>query len=102
MNVLVTGHGGYIGSVLVEMLQGAGYEVTGLDSGLFEACGFPHVPQPRRVMIKDIRDVELADLHGFEAIIHLAALCNDPLGDLDPALTASINYRASVRLATLA
>ena len=102
MNVLVTGHDGYIGSVLVEMLQDAGHEVTGLDSGLFEACGFPYAPQPTRVSTKDIRDVELTDLRGFEAIIHLAALCNDPLGDLDPALTASINHRASVRLATLA
>jgi nucleoside-diphosphate-sugar epimerase len=102
MNVLVTGHAGYIGSVLVEMLTDAGYTVTGLDSGFFAACGFPPGPGPQREIVKDMRDVTSSDVRDIDAIIHLAALCNDPLGDLDPSLTADINHRASVRLATLA
>lgn len=102
MRVLVTGHSGYIGTVLVPLLQEAGHEVTGLDSGLFEACTFgdwaPSIPALR----KDIRDVEPADLDGFDAVLHLAALSNDPLGNLDPQLTFEINHLASVRLAHLA
>ena len=102
MKVLVTGHDGYIGAVLVEMLSSAGFGVVGLDTGFFAECGFPEVRKPDREIIKDVRDVSPADLSGVDAIIHLAALCNDPLGDLDPELTADINYRASVRLASLA
>ncbi len=83
MKVLVTGHDGYIGAVLVPYLQRAGLEVRGLDSYLFEACAFgaarPTVPALR----VDLRDVEPADLDGFDAVVHLAALSNDPLGDLD-------------------
>lgn len=102
MRVLVTGHNGYIGTVLTPMLLERGYEVVGLDSDLFEECTFGaapvHVPEIR----KDIRDVEASDLEGVDAIMHLAGLSNDPLGDLDPQLTYEINYLASVRLAMLA
>jgi len=100
MRVLVTGHTGYIGSVMVPVLRAAEHEVVGLDAGFFGAdCTF--VPDAVRVpaLQKDIRDVTEADLRGFDAVIHLAALCNDPLGDLNPALTCEINHAASVRLA---
>jgi nucleoside-diphosphate-sugar epimerase len=104
MRVLVTGHLGYIGSVLAPILVGAGHEVTGLDSDLYRDATFGDpAALPRLPTIeKDIRDVEEADLRGFDAIVHLAALSNDPLGDLDPELTFDINHRAVVRLAELA
>ena len=102
MNVLVTGHAGYIGSVLTEMLRNAGYTTIGLDTGFFSACGFSPRLGPNREIIKDIRNVSAKDLRHVDAVVHLAALCNDPLGDLDPSLTAEINHRASVRLAQLA
>ena len=102
MRVLVTGHLGYIGTVLTPMLLREGYEVVGVDSDLYARCTFgeavPDVPSLR----KDIRDVERPDLEGFDAVLHLAALSNDPLGDLNPDLTLEINYRATVRLAALA
>ncbi|MBN1559786.1 SDR family oxidoreductase [candidate division KSB1 bacterium] len=103
MRVLVTGHKGYIGTVMVPMLLAEGYDVVGLDSDLYRQCTFGDVrlavvPE----LIMDIRDVHRADLFGFDAIIHLAALSNDPLGDLNPQLTYEINYRATVRLARLA
>jgi nucleoside-diphosphate-sugar epimerase len=102
MRVLVTGHKGYIGTVLVPMLRAEGHEVVGLDSDLYRSCTFTSgevsVPELR----KDVRDVELSDLRGVDAIAHLAALSNDPLGNLDPELTFDINWRASVRLAELA
>ena len=103
MRILVTGHDGYIGAVMVPLLKDAGYHVVGLDSYLFEGCTFGQtgtsdVPSLRR----DLRDVSVADLDGFDAIIHLAALSNDPLGDLNPDCTYDINHRAAVRLAQLA
>jgi nucleoside-diphosphate-sugar epimerase len=104
MRVLVTGHRGYIGAVMVPMLLEAGHEVTGYDSDLYERCSFAiggtmaAVPSVR----KDVRDVAPGDLAGFDAVIHLAALSNDPLGDLNPEITYDINHRASVRLAVLA
>ncbi|MCE7985807.1 MAG: NAD-dependent epimerase/dehydratase family protein [Caldilinea sp. CFX5] len=102
MRVLVTGHNGYIGVVLTPMLKAAGHDVFGLDTDLYKQCTFgktiPAIPEIK----KDIRDVAASDLAGFEAIIHLAALSNDPLGNLNPNLTYDINYRASLRLATLA
>jgi nucleoside-diphosphate-sugar epimerase len=107
MHVLVTGNKGYIGTVMVPMLQRAGFVVSGLDSDLFEGSVFgdksttgdiPNISYLR----KDIRDVELSDLKGVDAIIHLCALSNDPLGDLNPKITYEINHEASVRLAKLA
>jgi len=102
MRVLVTGHKGYIGTVLTPMLLERGYEVIGLDSDLFEDCTFGEPPVEVPEIRKDIRDVEESDLHGVDAVMHLAGLSNDPLGDLDPQLTYEINYLASVRLAMLA
>lgn len=102
MRVLVTGHLGYIGTVMVPMLVSAGHEVVGLDSDLYRRCTFGRLDLDVPEIRKDIRDVEPADLGGFDAVVHLAALSNDPLGDLDPALTYEINYRASVHLARVA
>jgi nucleoside-diphosphate-sugar epimerase len=102
MRVLVTGHNGYIGSVMVPMLQAAGHEVTGLDTYLYAECTFGRaVPDVSSLRI-DLRDVTRADLAGYDAVIHLAALCNDPLGNLIPDTTYEINHRASVHLATAA
>jgi nucleoside-diphosphate-sugar epimerase len=101
MKVLVTGHRGYIGSVLAPMLAQAGHEVVGLDSDLFAGCDFgPLAPLPELRL--DLRDVTIDQLRGFDAVVHLAALSNDPLGDLDPVRTYEINHRAAVRLARLA
>lgn len=104
MRVLVTGHLGYIGTVLTPMLVRAGHKVTGLDSDLYSRCTYvaggkiSEIPTIR----KDVRDVGAGDLAGFDAVLHLAALSNDPLGDLKPGLTDEINHRASVRIAELA
>ena len=102
MRVLVTGHKGYIGAVLAPMLIAEGYEVVGLDSDLFEQCTFGDGLQEIPSLRKDIRDVTAADLAGFDAVLHLAGLSNDPLSDLNPELTYEINHAASVRLAELA
>lgn len=102
MRVLVTGHKGYIGSCLVPMLQAEGFDVAGLDSDLFKECTFDGELAAIPEKIKDSRDVTAADLEGFDAIVHLAGLSNDPLGDYDPGLTDEINCRASVRIAELA
>jgi len=104
MRVLVTGHRGYIGTVMVPMLMQAGHSVTGCDSDLYERCTYDaggdiaDVPNIR----KDIRDIAPRDLEGFEAVIHLAALSNDPLGDLNPDITHSINHLGSVHVAQAA
>ena len=103
MKVLVSGHDGYIGAVLVPLLVAAGHEVVGLDSGLFEACTFGAPPRPIPTLRADIRDAPGSQtLRGFDAVLHLAALCNDPLGDLDAELTYDVNHRAAVRLAVAA
>jgi len=95
--VLVTGSSGYVGSVMVPLLESAGHEVNGFDLGLYEESSFsPDVPQPDR---RDMRSLGKADLEGFDAIICLAALSNDPVGDLDPDLTFGINREATVDLA---
>ncbi len=102
MRVLVTGHKGYIGSVLVPALQAADVDVVGVDSELFANCTFGDPPADGPALRMDVRDLTGADLRGFDAVIHLAALSNDPLGDVDPECTYAINHRASVRLAELA
>jgi nucleoside-diphosphate-sugar epimerase len=102
MKVLVTGHNGYIGSLMVPMLQAVGHEVVGIDNYLFQDCTFGD-DMPDIVSLRmDIRDVEARHLRGFDAIIHLAALSNDPLGDLNPECTYEINHLAAVWLAKLA
>jgi nucleoside-diphosphate-sugar epimerase len=102
MRVLLTGHKGYIGAVGGTMLREAGHEVTGLDTDLFAGCDFGSRFPAIREVRKDIREITRADLQGFEAVVHLAALSNDPLGNLNGSLTYDINHRASVRLAKLA
>lgn len=102
MKVLVTGHAGYIGSVLVPMLLQARHQVTGFDTDFFADCDFTGGVAPVPSMHKDLREVTVADLKGFDAVIHLAALSNDPLSDLNPECTYEINHRASIRLAELA
>lgn len=102
MRVLVTGHRGYIGTVLVPMLLDRDHDVIGLDTDLYRRSTFGAAPEPVPAIEKDIRDVEAEDLDGTDAVVHLAALSNDPLGNLRPELTYEINYRASVRLAKLA
>jgi nucleoside-diphosphate-sugar epimerase len=104
MKVLVTGHKGYIGSVLVPLLLKSGHDVTGLDSDLFQACTFDGelVAVPEVEGVVDVRDIEADHLAGFDAVVHLAGLSNDPLGDYDPSLTEDINHLGSVRLATMA
>jgi nucleoside-diphosphate-sugar epimerase len=101
MKILLTGHKGYIGAVAGPMLRSAGHEVVGFDSDLFAGCDFGEVPSDFLEIRKDLRDVTQKDLEGFDAVLHFAALSNDPLGDLDPQLTYDINHRASVRLAEL-
>lgn len=107
MKVLVTGNNGYIGTIMVPMLQAEGFEVEGLDSDLFKGCVFGDSSVTGAIsnisyMKKDIRDLERSDIVGFDAIIHLCALSNDPLGNLNPRMTYEINHEASVRLAELA
>ncbi len=99
MRVLLTGHDGYLGTLMAPLLEAAGHEVIGLDTGLFSECVFAKEAAAIKAIKKDVRDVEVSDLAGFEAVIHLAAISNDPLGDLNPQCTYDINYRGSVRLA---
>lgn len=102
MRVMVTGHNGYIGSVMTGVLQRAGFDVVGLDSYLFADCTFgPDVPDVPSIR-KDVRDVEVSDFEGIDAVCHLAGISNDPVGDMDPEVTYAINHRASSRLAELA
>ncbi len=102
MKILLTGHQGYIGAVAGPMLQSAGHEVVGLETALFAGCDFgkpcSEIPEIR----KDMRDLTAADLEGFESVVHLAALSNDPLGNLNAGITHEINHVASLRLAQLA
>lgn len=101
MRVLVTGHAGYIGAVLIPVLHGEGHEVVGLDSMLFDGCDLLDVERPDRLITRDLRDVSAADLADVDAVVHLGALSNDPLGDLNPHVTYDINRDASIHLAGL-
>ena len=102
MRVLLTGHKGYIGAVAGPLLRAAGHDVVGMDTDLFAGCEFGVSPQDIAEIRKDIRDLTKKDLEGFDAVVHLAALSNDPLGNLSAGLTYDINHKASVGLAELA
>ncbi|WP_340375002.1 SDR family oxidoreductase [Streptomyces sp. SS7] len=102
MRVLLTGHQGYLGTVMAPVLAAAGHEVVGLDAGLFADCVLGPQPEDPRGHRVDLRDVTAEHVAGVDAVIHLAALSNDPLGSLAPELTYDINHHASVRLARLA
>ena len=101
--ILITGNAGYIGTVMTKYLQEHSYKVVGLDCKYYEGCDlYPSNIRPSKQIVKDIRDISEKDLEGVTAIIHLAALSNDPLGEIDPSLTHEINCVASVKLAKLA
>ena len=102
MRVLLTGHKGYIGAVAGPVLVSSGYDVVGLDCDLFAGCDFGKISPAIPELHKDLRDLNRADLDGFDAVVHFAALSNDPLGNLDPRLTYDINHHATVRLAEFA
>jgi nucleoside-diphosphate-sugar epimerase len=103
MRVLVAGDRGYIGAVMVPFLRAAGHDVDGFDTGLYEGCDFGAAPENIGLRPpRDIRDAEAAQLVGYEAVICLAALSNDPLGHLNPAATYSINHTGTLRLAQAA
>jgi nucleoside-diphosphate-sugar epimerase len=102
MRILLTGHKGYIGAIAVPMLQSAGHNVIGLDVDLYQGSDFGKGIVNVAEIEKDIRNVEVSDLAGFDAVVHLAALSNDPVGNLNPQLTYDINHHASVNLARLA
>src|SRR5262249_41662850 len=104
MRIMITGHMGYIGTVMTPMVLKAGHTVIGYDSDLFGRCTYSAGGEISPVVHirKDVRNAAAADFEGIDAILHLAALSNDPLGDFDPETTYSINHLASVRIATLA
>lgn len=102
MKVLVTGHRGFIGTVMIPILLKEGFDVVGLDTDLYRYCTYGDDPISIPNINKDVRDVAPDDLRGFDAVVHLAALSNDPLGNINPALTYDINHLASVRTAEIA
>lgn len=102
MKVLVTGHDGYIGTVLVPMFQEAGHEVVGLDNYLFEGCVFGQEDDDPPAIRVDVREVAAEHLESFDAVVHLAAVSNDPLGDLNPGSTLAINHGGTMRVAEAA
>ena len=102
MNVLVTGHKGYIGAHLVDLLKQEGHLVTGVDLGLFDGCEWSDLVTPDNELCKDIRALSISDLDGHQAIMHLAAISNDAMGEISPSLTCAVNRNASIRLAQLA
>jgi nucleoside-diphosphate-sugar epimerase len=102
MRVLVTGHHGFIGSVLTPLLRDAGHDVVGLDTFFFRGCDFDGGAEWQPTLARDLRDVTPGDLDGFDAVVHLAALSNDPLGDIDPDWTYSINRDGAVAVARAA
>lgn len=102
MNVFVTGHRGYIGVHLVDLLKAAGHRVTGCDLRLFDGCEWEPVPSADRELVKDVRALTARDLDGHDAVCHLAAISNDPMGDINPEITYRINRDGSVHLARIA
>ena len=102
MRTLLTGSSGYVGAVARGVFEAAGHDVVGLDTGLYEGCDLVRLVPPLPELRVDIRDVTPAELEGVDAVVHLAALSNDPLGEFDESLTYAINHEATVRLARLA
>jgi nucleoside-diphosphate-sugar epimerase len=102
LNILVTGSLGYVGTQATYNLESKGYSVVGIDSGYFKACNLVPISKEVPTVLKDIRDLEISDFKNIDAVIHLAALSNDPIGELDENLTYEINYKAAVRTAELA
>ena len=102
MKIFVTGHRGYIGAHLVDLLKDAGHSVTGCDVNIFEGCEWDPLISPDTELTKDVRNVTLGDLDGHDCVMHLAGISNDPMGDLSPEITYDINRDASIRLARLA
>jgi len=102
MKILVTGNQGYIGGVLVPMLQERGDSVRGLDTGYYADCLLYPVDERFEQVVRDIRDVTLGDVEGVDSVVHLAALSNDPLGELAPGLTEEINFGGTMKLARMA
>ena len=103
MKVLLTGHRGYIGSIVADVLRDAGHEVAGLDTLYYEGCDLGDPPDGNVPTLQaDLRDVRADQLEGFDAVAHFAALSNDPIGDLNPELTSDINFRATIGLAEAA
>lgn len=102
MRMLVTGHKGYIGTHLVDVLKQDGHQVTGCDLGLFDGCAWDRVVVPDKELTKDVRDISIKDVEGHDCIMHLAAISNDPMGAINAQLTFDINRDASIRLAKLA
>jgi nucleoside-diphosphate-sugar epimerase len=99
LRVLITGHNGYIGTVLAPILERAGHDLVGLDSDLFAACTFGPDAFEIESVEADVRDIETEELVGFDAVVHLAAVCNDPVGNLNPQVTYDVNHLAAVRVA---
>ncbi len=97
MRVLLTGHQGYLGTVMLPVLTAAGHEVVGLDTGFFADCLLGPDVNDGPTIVRDLRNLAVEDLRGFDAVVHLAALSNDPLGNLAPQVTYAINHTASVQ-----
>jgi len=102
MKAFVTGHRGYIGTHLVDVLKQEGHHVTGCDLGLFDGCNWAPMPKPDKELNKDVREITPADLNGYDCVMHLAAISNDPMGDINAQLTFDINRDASIRIAKIA
>jgi nucleoside-diphosphate-sugar epimerase len=102
MKVFVTGHQGFIGAHLVDLLKQEGHKVVGCDLGLFEGCNWEPIVKPDRDIRKDVRKIEPGDLDGCDCVMHLAAISNDPMGALNAQITFEVNRNASIRLAQVA
>ena len=102
MKIFATGHRGYIGAHLVDVLKQEGHTVVGCDVGLFEGCNWEPLVSADQELVKDIRKIEVRDLEGCDCVVHLAAISNDPMGEMNSQLTFDVNRDASIQLAELA